>query len=162
MAFVAIQPVSTITCYDRFVDINILSTIMKNASAEMDHHNHSIGIATVHLCWIPCRRKKVLKGEIKERLYQVLSEVASEKGWVILAQTVELDHLHIFVRHQPKYSIADIANAFKGRSSRVLRLEFPELLRLPSLWTKSYCYKTAGKMSQDVIERYINDSHHHG
>jgi putative transposase len=135
---------------------------MRVKSSDLDHNNHSVGIATVHLCWIPCRRKRILTGRIKDRLYEVLAEVALEKKWVIMAVTVESDHLHIFVRHQPSFSIADIANAFKGRSSRLLRQEFPELLKLPSLWTKSYCYKTAGKMSQDVIERYINDSHHHG
>jgi putative transposase len=135
---------------------------MKAASADLDHNNHSIGIATVHLCWIPCRRKRVLVGAVKERLYEVLTGVALDKKWIIMAVTIEPDHLHVFVRHPPSYSIADIANAFKGRSSRLLRLEFPELLKLPSLWTKSYCYKTAGKMSQATIERYINDSHHHG
>lgn len=135
---------------------------MKNESSDLDHNNHSVGIATVHLCWIPCRRKAVLTGDVKDRLYDILAQVAIDKGWKILAVTVEPDHLHIFVRHQPHYSIAQIANAFKGRSSRLLRQEFPELLRLPSLWTKSYCYKTAGKMSQATIERYINDSHHHG
>jgi putative transposase len=135
---------------------------MKAESMDFDHQNHSLGIATVHLCWIPCRRKPVLIGPVKERAYEIFADVAREKGWVILAQTIEPNHLHIFVRHQPKYSIADIANALKGRSSRLLRLEFPHLKKAPSMWTRSYCYKTAGKMSQAVIERYINDSHHHG
>jgi putative transposase len=135
---------------------------MRTKLDDLDHNKHSVGIATVHLCWIPCRRKPVLVGEVKERLYQIFAEVTSDKGWVMLAQTVEPDHLHIFVRHQPKYSIANIANAYKGRSSRFLRQEFSHLNKIPSMWTHSYCYKTAGKMSQDVIERYINDAHHHG
>lgn len=133
---------------------------MRKESFDLDHNNHSVGIATVHLCWIPCRRKSILRGDVKDRLYEILAEVALEKKWQILAVTIEPDHLHIFVRHQPNYSISQIANAFKGRSSRLLRQEFPGLLKLPSLWTKSYCYKTAGKMSQAVIERYINDAHH--
>ena len=135
---------------------------MRNKSLELDHNAHSVGIATVHLCWIPWKRKPILKGELKERIYQILSEVALEKGWVILAITIEVDHLHLFVRHQPSYSVSNIANAFKGRTSRLLRDEFLYLRKMPSLWTHSYCYKTAGKMSQATIERYINDTHHHG
>ncbi|WP_406876218.1 transposase, partial [Cylindrospermopsis raciborskii] len=45
--------------------------------------------------------------------------------------------------------------AFKGRSSCLLRRKFPELLKLPSLWTNSYFYSTAGQVSADVIKRYI-------
>lgn len=135
---------------------------MKYAGQELDHNAHSIGEATVHLCWIPWKRKKVLKGAVKDRVYQIFAEVALEKGWVIRAVTVEVDHVHIFVKHQPKYSVGNIARAFKGRTSRLIRLEFPEMRKMPSFWTHSYCYKTAGKMSSGVIEHYINDSHHHG
>jgi putative transposase len=135
---------------------------MKYAGQELDHNAHSIGEATVHLCWIPHKRKNVLKGKIKDRLYEIFAEVALEKKWVIRAVTVESNHVHLFVKHQPNYSVGNIARAFKGRSSRLLRQEFPELLKMPSLWTHSYCYKTAGKISATVIEKYINDSHHHG
>lgn len=128
----------------------------------MDHNAHCIGEATVHLCWIPWKRKPVLKGKIKDRVYEIIAEVALEKGWVIRAITVESNHLHIFVKHQPTYSIVNIARAFKGRTSRLIRQEFPEMLKMPSFWARGYCYKTAGKMSSEVIERYINDSHHNG
>ncbi|MFX8285709.1 transposase, partial [Acinetobacter baumannii] len=43
----------------------------------------------------------------------------------------------------------------KGRSSRVLREEFPELLKLPSLWTRSYFLSTAGNVSSEIIQKYI-------
>ncbi len=44
---------------------------------------------------------------------------------------------------------------FKGRSSRLLRQQYTDLLRLPSLWTRSYFVSTAGRISQETIERYI-------
>jgi putative transposase len=43
----------------------------------------------------------------------------------------------------------------KGRSSNILRREFPELLRLPSLWTHSYYVSTIGAVSKETIEKYI-------
>ena len=43
----------------------------------------------------------------------------------------------------------------KGISSNVLRKEFPELLKLPSLWTHSYYVSTIGAVSKEAVEEYI-------
>lgn len=43
----------------------------------------------------------------------------------------------------------------KGRSPRILREEFPHLLKLPSLWTHSYFGSTAGNVSNKTIQQYI-------
>jgi len=43
----------------------------------------------------------------------------------------------------------------KGGSSNILRKEFPELLRLPSLWTHGYYVSTIGAISKEAIEKYI-------
>ncbi len=53
-----------------------------------------------------------------------------------------------------------LSAALKGRSSRLLRDEFPELKKLPSLWTRSYFYDTSGKVSTTKVMAYINDPHH--
>jgi len=43
------------------------------------------------------------------------------------------------------------------QSSRILRREFPELLKLPSLWTRSYLVSTAGHVSSETIRKYIEE-----
>lgn len=53
-----------------------------------------------------------------------------------------------------------VIKAFKGRSSYLLRKEFPVLLKLPSLWTSSYFVSTAGNISSETVRRYIEDPHH--
>ncbi len=124
------------------------------------HNNHSVGSATVHLVWIPKRRKKVLIASVKTRLAEILTEVASENGWIIKAMEIAPDHVHLLVEHSPDVAINQIVKAFKGRSSCYLRREYPHLLRLPSLWTHAYFYDTIGKVSSAVIMNYINDPHH--
>lgn len=99
----------------------------------------------------------MLVGKIKKRLEQIIREVAEEKGIDVLALTVNPDHLHLFVSADPVVSAHKIVKAFKGRSSRLLRQEFPELLRLPSLWTRSYFVSTAGNVSSETIKRYIEE-----
>ncbi|MGF1495496.1 MAG: IS200/IS605 family transposase [Elainellaceae cyanobacterium] len=133
---------------------------MKKTSRKYRRTAHSVGLAHVHLVWIPKRRKPVLVGDVKHRLAQILNEVATERGWLIKALEVAPDHIHVLVEHSSDVAIHEIAKAFKGRSSRILRQEFPHLLKLPSLWPRSYFYDTTGAVSTAKIQAYINDPHH--
>jgi putative transposase len=71
--------------------------------------------------------------------------------------SVQPDHVHLFVSADTKTAIHRVVNAFKGRTSRDLREEFPSLLKLPSLWTHSYFASTAGHVSSETIKRYIQE-----
>jgi putative transposase len=139
------------------IDINIK---MKEASLKYRHNKHSVGIATVHLVFASKRKKSVLVGNVARRLQDIFLELAVEKDWAIRALEIAPDHVHLFVEHPPEEPINSIVKAFKGRSSRYLRQEFPHLLKLPSLWTHDYFYSTAGSVSAETIQRYINDDRH--
>jgi len=134
---------------------------MENSQRQYRHNNHSVGSATVHLVWIPKRRKSVLIGDVKIRLSQILTEVANEHSWIIKCLEIAPDHVHVLVEYDSITPINSIVKAFKGRSSRYLRQEFPHLLKIPTLWTHAYFYDTTGKISSAIIEKYINDPHHY-
>jgi putative transposase len=121
------------------------------------HSRNKVFLINYHLIWCPKRRKKVLVGEIKIRLEQIINEVAKEKNIEILALEIMPDHLHLFVSSHPNILIHNLIKAFKGRSSNLLRKEYPELLKLPSLWTHSYFVSTAGNVSSDTIKKYIQE-----
>lgn len=133
---------------------------MRKDSYEYRHYNHAVGLAVVHLVWIPKRRKLVLVDKVRDRVFEIFAEVAKERGWNIRALEVASDHVHLFVEINPTDAINQVVKAFKGRSAYLLRKEFPHLTKLPSLWTNSYFFSTAGNVSASVIERYINDPHH--
>jgi putative transposase len=133
---------------------------MRDESINYRHSNHSVGLAHVHLVWIPKRRKKVLTGAIKLRLSVILNEVATENGWLVKALEIAPDHVHILVEYGSQVAIHQIVKAMKGRSSRLLRQEFPNLCKLPSLWTRSYFYCSTGEVSTAKVMAYINDPHH--
>jgi putative transposase len=66
------------------------------------------------------------------------------------------DHAHLFVAAPSTDAPQHLANQFKGRTSRVLRAEFPHLRsRLPTLWSRSYYVGSAGQVSEETIKRYI-------
>ena len=119
------------------------------------HSRNKVFLINYHLIWCPKRRKKVLVGDIKTRLEQIINEVAKEKNIEILALEVMPDHLHLFVSSHPNILVHNLIKAFKGRSSNILRKEYPELLKLPSLWTHSYFISTAGNVSSETINKYI-------
>lgn len=133
---------------------------MRKKSYDYRCYNHAIGLCVVHLIWIPKRRKKVLVGKIRDRIFEIFGELALEKGWHIRAIEVAPDPIHLFVEIHPTDAIYQVVRAFKGRSSNYLRKEFPELKKLPSLWTNSYFFSTAGNVSAATIQKYINDPHH--
>jgi putative transposase len=111
-----------------------------------------------HIVWCPKYRRRVLGGRIGERLKQIVREVIEEKGAWLIELEVMPDHIHILVEVDPQYGVHRLVKAIKGRSSRVLREEFPALKsRLPTLWTNSYFVATVGGASMEVVKKYVED-----
>ena len=122
---------------------------------EYTHEQHAVHLIVYHIIWCPKRRRKVLQDKVAERLEQIVHEVAYENAWEIMQLAIQPDHVHLFIRSNPYTLPTDIARLIKGRSSHDLREEFPHLMRMPSLWTRSTFYSTAENVSADIIEQYI-------
>lgn len=119
------------------------------------HEGHNVHLVVYHIIWCPKRRRKVLLGPVRDRLERIVREVATENGWEIIRLAIRPDHVHLFVRANPNTLPSDVPRRMKGRSSHLLREEFPHLRKLPSLWTRSFFLSTAGNVSQEIIQRYI-------
>jgi putative transposase len=109
-----------------------------------------------HVVWCPKYRRRVIGGRMEERLKQLIREVVEEKGaWLVELETMP-DHVHLLVEVDPQYGIHKLVKAIKGRTSRVLREEFPWLRsKLPTLWTNSYFVATVGGAPLSAIKRYV-------
>lgn len=117
--------------------------------------------ANYHLVWCPKYRRKTLTGSIAIRLSELIKEVAEKWELQIITFEVQPDHVHLFVSAPPKFSPAKLAQLFKGTTSYVLRLEFPELKgaigKANTLWSPGYYVGTAGNVSSQTIRKYIDD-----
>jgi putative transposase len=122
---------------------------------DYQHDRHSLHLIVSHLIFSPKRRRRVLVGPIQKRLEQIIDEVITEHGWHLIERAIQPDHVHLFVRTNPSTLPSDIPRLIKGRSSHLLRKEFPYLRSLPALWSPSYFLSTAGNVSSQTIERYI-------
>ncbi|MFC8383655.1 IS200/IS605 family transposase [Nocardia sp. NPDC057272] len=78
------------------------------------------------------------------------------------------DHVHLLVSCDPQFGIHRLVKQIKGRSSRVLRAEFPALMltdlarssaesRLPTLWTNSYFVASVGGATLEAVKRYVEN-----
>lgn len=109
-----------------------------------------------HFVWIPRRRRPVLRGEITNRCRELIWEAAKEIDCQVISLAIEPDHVHLFINCPPTIAPYQIIHRIKGRTARFLRQEFPNpLMKLPSMWTSSYFVSTAGNVSSETIQRYI-------
>jgi putative transposase len=108
-----------------------------------------------HVVFCPKRRRKILVGPIRDRLMQLVWETAPDLECDVLALEVMPDHVHVFLSATPQWAPNILIGRIKGKSARVLRQEFPELQRMPSVWTRSYLISTAGNVSSETIAKYI-------
>jgi len=121
------------------------------------HKQTSVFLLNYHIIFCPKRRRKILVGAVKERLEQLLRETCAEIDCEILALEIMPDHLHLFVSTVPQMAPNQITARLKGKSSRILRQEFPFLLKMPSLWTRSSFFSTAGNVTSETIKCYIEN-----
>lgn len=114
-----------------------------------------------HIVFSVKYRRKILKENIENSFKAIVQNIANEKGFEIVAMEVgELDHIHIFIKAHPKYSIGQIVKYIKGISGRLLFIQHPELkqkLWKGHLWTNSYYVETIGSTSEENIRKYIEN-----
>lgn len=116
---------------------------------------HRVHLIVYHLVWTPKRRKPVLTGAIATECRRLIEHKCAERGWHIVELAIQPDHVHLFVRVWPSDSAAEVVKECKGITSHELRLKYPVLKRLPSLWTRSYFAATAGNVSRAAMQHYI-------
>lgn len=110
----------------------------------------------LHLVWCPKYRRRVLGGRVAARCSELLTQIAAEHGWEIVAAEVMPDHVHLFVCVGPTDAPAAVVRAFKVRTARVLRQEFPYLQRFAKvLWSPSYFAASVGYVTGETVRRYI-------
>ncbi len=90
-------------------------------------NSHSVSRLIVHIVWSTKYRYDVLYGDIKIRCRTILKQVCESENVHILKGVILKNLVHIHVEYRPSLSVSDLVKRLKGRSSRRLQQEFPEL-----------------------------------
>ncbi len=96
---------------------------------ETRQSSHSVYGLQVHIICITKYRYHVLQGEVQLRCRDILRQICNSLDIKILKGSLSKDHVHMHLSYPPQISISDIVKRLKGRSSRMLLQEFPELHR---------------------------------
>lgn len=121
-------------------------------------NNNIIYSCKYHIVWRPKYRRKVLVNGVDTRLKEIITSTCQEIKVDVIEMEIMPDHVHLLLEVDPQIGIHKAVKAIKGRSSRILRQEFPWLKsRLPTLWTNSYFCSTVGGAPLSVTKQYIEN-----
>jgi putative transposase len=113
-------------------------------------------ICKYHVVFCPKYRRKVLVNGVDERFKELCREICNEYRIDLLEMEVMPDHVHLLLEVDPQFGIHKAVKHIKGRTSRVLREEFPWIkTKLPTLWTNSYFVSTVGGAPPAIVKQYI-------
>ncbi len=143
-----------------YVFIDFIYELCYNESMENKyrHTNTTVSLLNYHFVFCPRYRRKIfLIPKVEERFKELVNLKCKELKIEIIAMECEKDHVHLFLNSIPTLSPSDMMRQIKGYTGKVLREEFMELSKMPSLWTRSYFVSTAGNVCSETIKQYVEN-----
>ena len=120
--------------------------------------SHSVYDVRVHIVWVTKYRYKVLRNKIAERVRDLIKQSCDARDIRILRGHVSADHVHMYISYPPNMSISEIVQVLKGRSSRKIQQEFPDLGKRywgQHFWAIGYAAFSAGEVTGELIQQYV-------
>lgn len=122
------------------------------------------GVYSLNYHFITCvkyRQKVFTDDKIIERLKDIVITISQELYVKVIEQECGEDHFHPLFRCKPTLNFKDYIQALKGRSARLLRKEFPDLLKNrlwgEHFWSPSYFLATTGNVTLDILMNYVQN-----
>ena len=112
-----------------------------------------------NVVFIPKYRKKVIYGEIRRHLGDVLRRLAEQRESRIEEGHLMADHVHMMISIPPKYSVAQVIGYLKGKSAIHIAREFAGRKRNfvgQHFWARGYFVSTVGR-DEGVSREYIRE-----
>ena len=121
----------------------------------MDIQNNSDGpwYITYHFVWGPMRSKACLVGDIASRLQALVEEKADTLSFHTRTLIIMPDRVYLAAAAPPTLAPHRIVCQVKALTSRALREEFPELTRIPTLWTRAYLVVAGDELTAEEVFR---------
>ena len=125
-------------------------------SEEQYHRSsHCKYLIQYHIIWCPKFRFSVLKGDVEDRLKQILQKICDDYGYKIKALEVMSDHIHIYVDVPQMVAPCDVVRTLKSISAIEMIKSFPELkqfyARCGVLWSRGYFISTVGHICEATV-----------
>jgi putative transposase len=123
--------------------------------------SHTVFKIEYHFVWVTKYRYQILKGDVGERVRELVRQTCEAFEIRILKGVVSKDHVHILVSAPPELAPSEMMRRIKGRTASKLFEEFPTLKQRywgRHVWARGYFCATVGEMTEDMIKGYLE--HH--
>ncbi|MBU3128731.1 IS200/IS605 family transposase [Clostridium tagluense] len=132
---------------------------------EYNKGSHTIYDIKYHIIWVTKYRYKVLNKNIAVRLRELIRQGCEARGITIVQGSIGKDHVHLLIASSPSIAPSKLVQYLKGRSSRLIQDEFPELKKKywgQHLWARGYFCSTVGNVTEETIRKYIESQEING
>ena len=120
--------------------------------------SHCCYICTYHIVFIPKFRRKIMYGNLKKDVAEILKKIIEMKGVILIEGKICKDHIHIYVSIPPKIAVSEFVGYLKGKSTLMLFDRHPEYREKwggRHFWARGYYVATVGNVNEDTILEYI-------
>lgn len=123
--------------------------------------SHTVFNIEYHFVWVTKYRYHVLKGDVAQRVKEMVRQTCETFEIRIISGVVSKDHVHIFVSAPPTMAPSEIMRRIKGRTATKLFEEFPMLKKRywgRHFWARGFFCVTSGQITDEMIKSYLE--HH--
>ncbi len=123
--------------------------------------SHTVFKIEYHFVWVAKYRYPVVKGDVGERVRELVRQTCEAFEIRIVKGVVSKDHVHILVSAPQELAPSEIMRRVKGRTASKLFEEFPMLKKRywgRHFWARGYFCATVGEMTEEMIKQYLE--HH--
>lgn len=121
--------------------------------------SHTTWECKYHIVWVPKYRRKIIYGKLRKEIGYILRKLCEYKGIRIIEAKACIDHIHMCLEIPPKYSISQIIEYLKGKSTMMTFAKFSKLKRNfkgNSFWARGYYVNTVG-LDEAKVREYIKN-----
>ena len=126
---------------------------------DMSSLSHSKWECKYHIVFAPKFRRKVIYGQLKRDIANILSMLCKRKGVEIVEAEMCPDHVHMLVRIPPNISVSSFMGYLKGKSTLMIFERHANLKYKYGnrhFWCRGYYVDTVGKNAKKIQE-YIRN-----
>jgi len=138
---------------NRFITVEEVVQMDKNSLS------HTTWNCKYHIVFAPQFRRKVIFGELKQDIANILSMLCKRKEVHIVEAEICPDHVHMLVEIPPKMSVSDFVGYLKGKSTLMIFERHANLKYKYGnrhFWCRGYYVDTVGKNAKKIQE-YIQN-----
>ena len=112
-----------------------------------------------HIIFIPKYRRKVLYGQLRADVREIIIKLCKYKNVEIIEGAVCKDHVHLCVSIPPKESVSDFVGYLKGRCAIQIFDKHPEYRNKwhQDFWARGYYVTTVGDITEEAVRKYIEE-----